>query len=87
MSYVSNKKFQIPEQVLWQMEEFCKGGFILFRFDEDENPEIISRFDSQAYATSMQYYLQNWCDAIKALNLGVTTSSIIGQNRKKRKGE
>ena len=64
-----DKKFQMPEALLHQINECSCGGFMLFLFDKDGEPQVYQKFDNKMSAMALQYQLENWVKTLEALNL------------------
>lgn len=79
------KQLQIPQEILARVNEFSSGGFILFTFDEEGNPNITSCFDSQTHAIAMQYYIRNWSNALDNITLNITAQNIMHGQRTRKK--
>ena len=73
---MNKKEFEFPEKLLENINECSAGGFVLFTFDEEGNPQMRSFFDSATHALAMQYYVENWTKAMSALNVDATARDI-----------
>ena len=51
----SDKENRIPDILLDQLSEWSCGGFMLFNFDEDGNPQVYSKAEDEMNAMSLQY--------------------------------
>ena len=79
-------KFEIPNAFLEQLNEFSGGGFLMFSFDEDGNPQMSCNFDSIPHATAMHTYILSWAKAVAEINHSITKQVLLSDNfRNKRK--
>jgi len=76
MAKKKNKEFTFPQKLLEQINECSSGGYLLFVFNKDGAPEIHSQFDHIQGAMAMQYYINNWTNAIDQMNLNNTIENI-----------
>jgi hypothetical protein len=84
---VAKKKFNFPKSLLKQLNEFSSGGYILFNFNENNDPQVISKFDNQMNAMALLYYINTWLQSVDQLNLDATTDAILQENNEDRKGD
>lgn len=63
-----NQKQRIPDIILDQLSEWSCGGFMLFNFDEDGNPQVYSKAEDERNAMSLQYLVSHWVDAMEDMN-------------------
>ena len=61
--------FTFPKQVLNQINECSNGGYILFNFDADGNPQVYCQVDDNSNAMALQLHISNWAKALEAYNL------------------
>ena len=59
---------RIPESLLDQLSEWSCGGFMLFNFDEDGNPQVYSKAEDERNAMSLQYLVSHWSAAMENMN-------------------
>ena len=59
---------RIPNNILDQLSEWSCGGFMLFNFDEDGNPQVYSKAEDERNAMSLQYLVSHWSDAMEDMN-------------------
>ena len=59
---------RIPDNILDQLSEWSCGGFMLFNFDEDGNPQVYSKAEDERNAMSLQYLVSHWSDAMENMN-------------------
>jgi len=76
----NKKKFNFPESLLKQIDEFSFGGYILFNFSSKGEPQVYTKFDNQINAMALLYYLNTWGQSIDQLNLEATTDLIARKN-------
>jgi hypothetical protein len=84
---VAKKKFNFPKSLLKQLNEFSSGGYVLFNFNENNDPQVISKFDNQMNAMALLYYINTWSQSIDQLNLDATTDAILQENGEDREGD
>lgn len=80
---MTNKKksFKIPDSLLKQIDECSFGGYILFNFSSQGDPQVFTKFDNQINAMALLYYLNTWGQSVDQLNLDATTDLLINKNR------
>ena len=59
---------RIPDILLDQLSEWSCGGFMLFNFDEDGNPQVYSKAEDERNAMSLQYLVSHWSEAMEDMN-------------------
>ena len=59
---------RIPDILLDQLSEWSCGGFMLFNFDEDGNPQVYSKAEDERNAMSFQYLVSHWSAAMEDMN-------------------
>jgi hypothetical protein len=69
-----------PKSVLEQINECSNGGFILFNFDIDRNPQIFSNFDDSMSALALQNYIDICSKTFQNINYQVALSEATSQN-------
>jgi hypothetical protein len=76
-----------PKQLLEALNENSFGGFILFNFNAEGDPQVMTKFDNQLNAMALQQYVNYWAEAINTLNIDCTIKSIadLGKNKRKKK--
>jgi hypothetical protein len=74
------EKFVFPKSVLEQINECSNGGFILFNFDIDRNPQIFSNFDDSMSALALQNYIDICSKTFQNINYQVALSEATSQN-------
>lgn len=84
---MAKKKFNFPKSLLKQLNEFSSGGYVLFNFNENNDPQVISKFDNQMNAMALLYYINTWSQSIDQLNLDATTDAILQENGEDREGD
>jgi hypothetical protein len=62
------KTHRVPDIILDQISEWSCGGFMLFNFDEDGNPQVYSKVEDERNAMSLQYLVSHWADAMEDMN-------------------
>jgi hypothetical protein len=63
-----NKEQRMPDIILDQISEWSCGGFMLFNFDEDGNPQVYSKAEDERNAMAMQYLVGHWAEAMEDMN-------------------
>ena len=66
MNIKSTKR--IPDILLDQLSEWSCGGFMLFNFDEEGNPQVYSKAEDERNAMSLQYLVSHWSEAMEDMN-------------------
>jgi hypothetical protein len=61
--------FKIPSSLLKQFDECSFGGFVLFSFDGDGNPQVLSKHDNSLNAMAVQNFIINWSDAMRKISV------------------
>ena len=67
---------RIPESLLDQLSECSCGGFMLFNFDENGNPQVYSKAEDERNAMSLQYLVSHWSEAMETMNSDSFTSNL-----------
>jgi len=67
---------RIPDNILDQLSEWSCGGFMLFNFDEDGNPQVYSKAEDERNAMSLQYLVSHWSDAMENMNCDSFSKNI-----------
>ena len=81
----NKKKFHFPDNLLKQLNECSFGGFILFNFNENGDPQVFTKFDNQINAMALLYYLGSWINTVDEMNLAATAEAIDNSNKKNKK--
>lgn len=76
----NKKKFKVPDSLLKQIDECSFGGYILFNFSANGEPQVFTKFDNQINAMALLYYANMWSQSIDQLNLEATTDLIARKN-------
>tara|TARA_Y100001951_G_C11086987_1_gene154567 strand:+ start:40 stop:321 length:282 start_codon:yes stop_codon:yes gene_type:complete len=63
-----SKIHRVPDIILDQISEWSCGGFMLFNFDEEGNPQVYSKVEDERNAMSLQYLVSHWADAMEDMN-------------------
>ena len=63
-----SKIHRVPDIILDQISEWSCGGFMLFNFDEDGNPQVYSKVEDERNAMSLQYLVSHWAEAMEDMN-------------------
>lgn len=77
----TNNGFVVPKETLERLNEFSGGGFILFIYDENQNPRPYAKFDTMAHGLGMQRFLENWVEAVHNINVDNTTQALMGMTQ------
>lgn len=75
---MDKKPFQLPESILKQLNEFSQGGYILFRVNDDGNPEVYVQFDNMINAVGLTRYAASWANSIDQLNENAVMEGLLG---------
>jgi|TARA_S200002703_G_scaffold118583_1_gene104233 hypothetical protein len=67
---------RIPEPILDQLSEWSCGGYMLFNFDENGNPQVYSKAEDERNAMSLQYLVSHWSEAMESMNSDSFTENI-----------
>ncbi len=74
-----------PKSLLESLNENSFGGFILFNFNAEGDPQVMTKFDNQLNAMALQQYVNYWAEAMNSLNIECTIQNIADIGKKKRK--
>lgn len=79
---VTNKKktFKIPNSLLKQIDECSFGGYVMFNFSANGEPQVFTKFDNQINAMALLYYINTWSQSVDQLNFEATTDQIARNN-------
>ena len=77
---MDDKGFEVPHLTLRQLNEFSDGGFILFIFDENGNPNVHSKFDTNKDAMALQMFVSYWAQALDEISVKSTLSSLTNDD-------
>ncbi len=77
----NKKKFKIPDSLLKQIDECSFGGYIMFNFSANGEPQVFTKFDNQINAMALLYYVNTWSQSVDQLNLEATTDQIARTNQ------
>ena len=78
-----DKKFRFPDKLLRELDECSYGGFVLFNFNVDGDPEVHSNFDDSVNAMALQQYVRNWNNAVESVNLEMTVDALMRSNKRR----
>lgn len=67
---------RIPDSLLDQLSEWSCGGFMLFNFDENGNPQVYSKAEDERNAMSLQYLVSHWSEAMETMNSDTFTNNL-----------
>jgi hypothetical protein len=68
--------FKIPSSLLKQFDECSFGGFVLFSFDSNGNPQVHSKYDNSLNAMAIQNFISNWSSAMHDISVESTTQIL-----------
>lgn len=71
------KTFEIPLNTLHQLNEFSAGGFLLFAFDNNGNPQLYCSFDNPLNFFALHKHAENWVNASNAISMNDCVDNII----------
>jgi hypothetical protein len=74
------RKYQIPESILRQLDEMSAGGFMLFTFDAERTPQVHASFDNPTTSLAMQHYIETWVTTIKEMHIDSLRNQFINQS-------
>ena len=77
---MDKRGFEIPQSMLRQLNEFSDGGFVLFTFDDNGNPNVHSKFDTNKDAMALQMFISNYADAIEEISVRSTLNSMSSED-------
>ena len=66
--------------MLRQLNEFSDGGFVLFTFDDNGNPNVHSKFDTNKDAMALQMFISNYAEAIEEISVRSTLNSMSSED-------
>jgi hypothetical protein len=84
-----SKTQRMPDIILDQISEWSCGGFMLFNFDEDGNPQVYSKVEDERNAMSLQYLVSHWVDAMEDMNsksFNENINNVFGEEREEEEG-
>jgi len=67
---------RVPDILLDQISEWSCGGFMLFNFDEEGNPQVYSKAEDERNTMSFQYLVSHWSDAMEVMKSNSFTKNI-----------
>jgi len=79
---INKKKFNFPNNLLKQLDECSFGGYVLFNFNQDGDPQVYTKFDNQVNAMALLYYLGSWISTVDQMNMDATADAINKENKK-----
>jgi len=85
-----SKTQRVPDIILDQISEWSCGGFMLFNFDEDGNPQVYSKVEDERNAMSLQYLVSHWADAMEDMNsksFNENINNVFGEEHEEREEE
>jgi hypothetical protein len=78
----NKKKFSFPSNLLKQLDECSFGGYVLFNFNSEGDPQVFTKFDNQMNAMALLYYLGSWINTVDQMNMDATADAINKENNK-----
>lgn len=69
--------FKFPDSLLHQVNECSNGGFILFNFDDQKNPQIYTNFDDSMSALALQNYVDICSKTFQNVNYQIAISEAL----------
>ena len=78
----NKKKFSFPNNLLKQLDECSFGGYVLFNFNSQGDPQVFTKFDNQMNAMALLYYLGSWISTVDQMNMDATADAINRENNK-----
>lgn len=78
----NKKKFNFPNNLLKQLDECSFGGYVLFNFNSQGDPQVFTKFDNQMNAMALLYYLGSWISTVDQMNIDATADAINRENNK-----
>jgi len=70
----NKKKFNFPNNLLKQLDECSFGGYVLFNFNSQGDPQVFTKFDNQMNAMALLYYLGSWISTVDQMNMDATVN-------------
>ena len=83
----NNKKFNFPNNLLKQLDECSFGGYVLFNFNQNGDPQVYTKFDNQVNAMALFYYLGSWASTVDQMNMDATADAINKENKKHKRND
>ena len=74
------QNFVFPKDILEKINECSFGGFLLFCFNEDGEPEVFSRIDNNVNAMALQYFVRNWSKSLDEASIETSKAQLLGDN-------
>lgn len=71
------KGFELPKELLEQINECSFGGFVLFCFDDNGEPDVYSMVDNNVNAMALQYFIKNWSKSLELANIETTKRQLM----------
>ncbi len=71
------EKFVVPKELLTRINECSFGGFVLFCFNDEGEPDVYSMVDDNVNAMALQYYIMNWSKSLDLANLENSKRQIL----------
>tara|TARA_Y100000996_G_C22418267_1_gene600279 strand:- start:297 stop:602 length:306 start_codon:yes stop_codon:yes gene_type:complete len=62
------ERFNIPSNLLQQLNEFSYGGFLLFSFDDKGSPRFYAQFDNELNMMALQKAAEYWIEGVHDIN-------------------
>lgn len=72
-------KFRLPKQTLNQLFEFSSGGYLLFTFDEDGNPDVHIDAATQKDMISLIEHASKYCEAAREIDQEIYSNVLREQ--------
>lgn len=70
--------YNIPEQVLNNLNEHCNRGFMLFTYDNLDNLRLYCNFDDAIVMKSLKSDIESYIEVMTNLQLNNAMQSMIG---------
>lgn len=83
----NKKKFNFPNNLLKQLDECSFGGYVLFNFNSQGDPQVFTKFDNQMNAMALLYYLGSWISTVDQMNIEATAEAINKENDRHNKDD
>jgi hypothetical protein len=73
--------YVIPENILNNLNEHCKHGWMLFTYDDKDQFRLYCNTDNVLVMKSLRNDINNWLNAIQQLETHISINSLIGNNK------
>ena len=82
-----HENFVFPEELLNRINECSFGGFVLFCFNGEGEPEVFSQIDNNVNAMALQYFVRNWSKSLDEVSIETSKAQLLREDRSDSDGE